>query len=133
MQSLLFDFDYAALYANWLTSKELVDAVGTYGDMARATMCDASVYDPEDALDDAVQFLFDENEDLLEGSDTIYFVIFIGDNFECKTSLFKRAKRVLRSAVKSRFPDEDIKIKVGIANDHKKIGNGDLSLYAFCC
>ncbi len=133
MQLFLREFDDAKLYADWLTSKELVDAVDLSGEYARATMSRASVYNPEHALEDAVNTLFDGSEYLFEGSDIIYFVIFIGKNFGSKVSLFKSAKSFLRRAVNVRFPDEDIKIKVGIADNYEMMGSCDLGLYAFCC
>ncbi len=134
MREHLRKFNDAQPYTNWLTPKEVVEKVLDFGDAFSDTaMADASVYNPDEALSDAANNLFISHKRMFERCETAYLVIFIGSNFPNKAKLFRSAQSILHNKFISIFSDEDVKIKVGIAHDSEKIGEGDLSLYAFCC
>lgn len=125
LKGIINEFSMAALYTDEFTSKDLIYflEIESRGNVEYA---ESHAYNANDALEDALGTI--EKDFICD----VYFLIYIGSNFEAKENLIDSAKRIIRKALREEISEDDMPdFKVAIAQDRMLMGGADLRLYAF--
>lgn len=127
LKELIVDFDHAPLFTDETTSSDLIDFVKH--SRGNVSIADIHTYNAKNALKEAIETSIDENPSVYNDATEVCFIIYIGPNFEEKTTLLYSARKTIRICLIDKF-NNSINFRIAIALDENLTGGGDLRLYA---
>lgn len=127
LKEIINQFSDSPLYNDAFTSKDLIEFVERSNGFIGVS--EVHAYNADDALSEALDILIQDYRDVVEDVSDIRFIIYVGSNFEEKENLLSRAKYAIKKRLMKEF-DNDIDIKVAIAQCDNLCGGGDLILHA---
>ncbi len=127
LKEIINQFSDSPLYNDAFTSKELIEFAERSNGFIGVS--EVHAYNADDALSEALDIIIQDYRDVVEDVSDIRFIIYVGSNFEEKENLLSMAKYAIKKRLMKEF-DNDIDIKVAIAQCDDLSGGGDLILHA---